>query len=219
MEQQQQPSYDTVIAPLRRRLAALSKEDGEAPPQRLAEELARLCRECNRLAPEAAKLEEKPPVSLGDCRRRIRQILDRVGELERARFELPLPSAEKKKFAGELTRLRGSWPRRWWRARDTYEALADMRYLGPWGLLGGESEKRSRRLIEVNRYLTDRPSTRDRGYARAAIIIALIMGLLATLAAVLAIPPERMDWLRCATPVVASMLCAEASANAADVPD
>ena len=218
MKQQQQPSYDAVIAPLRRRLAALNEEDNEAPPQRLAEELARLCRECNRLAPGAAKLEEKL-VSLGDCRRRIRQLLDRVGELERARFELPLPLAEKKEFASELTTLRGAWPKRWWRGRDTYEALADMRYLGSWGLLGGESEKRSRRLIEVNRYLTDRPSTRDRGYARAAIIVALIMGLLATAAAVLAIPPERTDWLRCATPVVAPMLCAEASANAADVLD
>lgn len=219
MEQQQQPSYDAVIAPLRRRLAALSKENDEAPSQRLAEELARLCRECNRLAPEVAKLEEKPPVSLGDCRRRIRQLLDRVGELERARFELPLSPAKKKEFAGELTRLRGSWPRRWWRSRDTYEALADMRYLGSWGLLGGESEKRSRRLIEVNRYLTDRPSTRDRGYARVAIIIALVMGLLATVGAVLAIPPERTDWLRCATPVVAPILCAETSATAADVLD
>ena len=219
MKQQRQPSYGAVLEPLRKRLAALSEEDRQAAPEELARQLARLCHECNRLAPGSAMLDENPPISLGDCRRRIRQLLDRVGELERARFELPLPLAEKKKFARELKKLRGSWPKRWWRSRDKYEELADMRYLGSWGLLGGESEKRSRRLIEVNRYLTDRPSTRDRGYARVAIIIALVMGLLATVAAVLAIPPERTDWLRCATPLVASMLCAEASATAADALD
>jgi hypothetical protein len=229
--------YKPVTDALHERLDNLKSEAGKPAPLWLTRELASLSEQynelvrelsaasgqCNGLAAKHEKLDEREFGNIAECRHRIRQLLDCVGKLERERFELPLTSSEKRKFARELQKSRRSgrsrlllrlWPR-----RHEDEILADMRYTGKWGLLGGESEKRSRRLIEINRFLTDRPHARERRYAVLAILVALVMGFAATVAAVLAVPAEKTGPLRCAIPIVARMLCAEVSSNGADIFD
>ena len=145
-----------------------------------------------------SQVTTEPPATLAQLKRRLRLLLDLVGDLEAQRFEpAPLPEEVAKFRTGALGE-KGLWRDKLrYRLRTERYRIANDRYAGVWGNYDPQKAQRSSwRVREANRYLTELEHRDDRRPGWIAVWGAVIAAVATICVAILAIPTEKSIYCR-----------------------